>query len=78
MVVYIYIVRLYRNTTTTTEPPAVLIAYSPLRSWGREMGYAKKSKNGLTYATSYGRTPERVRPRLRLYANRLGSGLTQS
>ena len=77
MVVYIYIVRLYRNTTTTTEPPAALIACSPLRGWGG-MGYAKNSKNGLTYATSYGRTPERVRPRLRQYANRLGSGLTQS
>ena len=45
---------------------------------GAGAGYAKKSMNVLTYATANERTPERVRPSLRHYANRLGNGLTQS
>ena len=45
---------------------------------GSRQGYSKNSKNVLTYATTYWRTPERVSPRLRQYAKRLGSGLTRS
>ena len=41
--------------------------------WGR---YSKNSKNVLTYVTTYVRTPELLRTRLRQYANRLECVLT--